>query len=181
MQTRGAILRQAPGKYEVADLEVTGDWRLVRRTLGLRAFGLNLVDIPPGGQIPEHDETGRDQEEVFYVVSGSPTQMRQVLAAKLALDGIEYEEFVLMNNLKNIFRGRFRATSPRHGRYCAGAPQVECAVTTVMDCHHSNSAAAALNHTPGRARWKLPTLTSTMAARCCDLRVGASACITRPF
>ena len=55
------------------DLEVTGDWRLVRRTLSLRAFGLNLVDIPPGGQIPEHDETGRDQEEVFYIVSGSPT------------------------------------------------------------------------------------------------------------
>ena len=35
--------------------------------------------------------------------------MRQVLAAKLALDGIEYDEFVLKNNLKNILRGRFRA------------------------------------------------------------------------
>ena len=55
------------------DLETTGDWRLVRRTLGLQSFGLNLVDIPPGGQIPEHDETERDQEEVFFVVSGSPT------------------------------------------------------------------------------------------------------------
>ena len=55
------------------DLEVTGDWRLVRRTLGVQAFGLNLVDIPPGGQIPEHDETARDQEEVFFVVSGEPT------------------------------------------------------------------------------------------------------------
>ena len=55
------------------ELETSGDWRLVRRTLGLEAFGLNLVDIPPGGQIPEHDETGRDQEEVFFVVSGEPT------------------------------------------------------------------------------------------------------------
>ena len=35
--------------------------------------------------------------------------MRQVLAAKLALDGIDYDEFVLKNNLKNILRGRFRA------------------------------------------------------------------------
>ena len=35
--------------------------------------------------------------------------MRQVLAAKLALDGVEYDEFVLKNNLKNILRGRFRA------------------------------------------------------------------------
>lgn len=43
------------------------------------------------------------------IVSGSPTQMRQVLAAKLALDGIEYDEFVLKNNLKNLLRGRFRA------------------------------------------------------------------------
>src|SRR5215208_2493437 len=46
------------------------------------------------------------------IVSGSPTQMRQVLAAKLALDGIEYDEFVLKNNLKNILRGRFRALRP---------------------------------------------------------------------
>jgi hypothetical protein len=43
------------------------------------------------------------------IVSGSPTQMRQVLAAKLALDGVDYDEFVLKNNLKNILRGRFRA------------------------------------------------------------------------
>ena len=55
------------------DLEPSGNWRLVRRTLGLRSFGMNLVDVPPGEQIPEHDETGRDQEEVFFVVSGSPT------------------------------------------------------------------------------------------------------------
>lgn len=43
------------------------------------------------------------------IVSGSPTQMRQVLAAKLALDGVEYDEFVLKNNLKNILKGRFRS------------------------------------------------------------------------
>lgn len=43
------------------------------------------------------------------IVSGSPTQMRRVLAAKLALDGIEHSEFVLKNNLRNVVRGRFRA------------------------------------------------------------------------
>ena len=53
--------------------EMTGNWRLVRRTLGLQAFGINLVDIPPGEQIPEHDEIARDQEEVFYILSGTPT------------------------------------------------------------------------------------------------------------
>lgn len=43
------------------------------------------------------------------IISGSPTQMRTVLAAKLALDGVEFDEFVLKPNLKNILRGRFRA------------------------------------------------------------------------
>ena len=43
------------------------------------------------------------------IVSGSPTQMRTTLTAKLALDGIAYDEFVLKNNLKNILRGRFRS------------------------------------------------------------------------
>jgi hypothetical protein len=51
----------------------------------------------------------RQDEHRICIVSGSPTQMRQVLAAKLALDGVEYDEFVLKNNLKNILRGRFRS------------------------------------------------------------------------
>jgi uncharacterized cupin superfamily protein len=55
------------------DCERNGDWSLVRRSLGLEAFGINLVTIPPGGSIPKHDETERDQEEVFFVVSGEAT------------------------------------------------------------------------------------------------------------
>ena len=62
-------------------LERTGNWSLVRRSLGCRAFGVNLVEIPPGESIPEHDETGRDQEELFFVVSGSPS---------LVIDGDEH-------------------------------------------------------------------------------------------
>jgi uncharacterized cupin superfamily protein len=63
------------------ELERTGNWMLVRRSLGCRAFGVNLVEIPPRESIPEHDETGRDQEELFFVVSGSPT---------LVIDGDEH-------------------------------------------------------------------------------------------
>jgi len=51
----------------------------------------------------------RQDDHRICIVSGSPTQMRQVLAAKLALDGVDYDEFVLKNNLKNILRGRFRS------------------------------------------------------------------------
>jgi hypothetical protein len=49
------------------------------------------------------------EDHRICIVSGSPTQMRQVLAAKLALDGVVADEFVLKNNLKNMLRGRFRA------------------------------------------------------------------------
>jgi len=46
------------------DCDTAGNWKLVRRTLDLRAFGVNVVEIPAGEQIPEHDETDRDQEEL---------------------------------------------------------------------------------------------------------------------
>ena len=64
------------------DLERNGNWLLVRRSLGIGAFGVNLVEIPPGERIPEHDETGRDQEELFVVLEGSPS---------LVVDGREIE------------------------------------------------------------------------------------------
>lgn len=54
------------------DCQRSGNWRLVRRTLGVKSFGVNLVDIPSGEQIPEHDETERGQEELFCVVTGNP-------------------------------------------------------------------------------------------------------------
>jgi uncharacterized cupin superfamily protein len=64
------------------DLERIGNWLLVRRSLGVDAFGVNLVEIPPGERIPEHDETDRDQEELFLVLEGSPS---------LVVDGREIE------------------------------------------------------------------------------------------
>jgi uncharacterized cupin superfamily protein len=79
------------------DCETAGDWRLVRRTLGLGAFGVNVVEIPPEGQLPEHDETARDQEEVFYVMSGSPT---------LVIDGEDHP----------VRAGTFARLDPEHSR-----------------------------------------------------------------
>ena len=54
------------------DMETNGNWTLCRRALDLGSLGMGLVEIPPGGSIPAHDETERDQEEVFIVLSGSP-------------------------------------------------------------------------------------------------------------
>lgn len=63
------------------DLERTGAWSLVRRSLGLTSFGVNLVEIAPGTAIPEHDETASDQEEVFLVLGG---------AAVMVIDGVDH-------------------------------------------------------------------------------------------
>lgn len=63
------------------DLERSGSWSLVRRSLGIEAFGVNLVEIAPGTSIPEHDETDRDQEELFLVLSGSAT---------IVVDGVDH-------------------------------------------------------------------------------------------
>ncbi len=57
------------------DMESNGNWSLVRRTLACGSFGINVVHVPPGGSIPEHDEVDRDQEEVFFVVSGNPSMV----------------------------------------------------------------------------------------------------------
>ena len=48
-------------------------WALARKSLGLSSFGMNVVELPPGETIPEHDETERDQEEVFLTLSGDVT------------------------------------------------------------------------------------------------------------
>ena len=47
-----------------------GKWVLVRRSLGIGSFGINAVELPPGEEIPEHDESGRAHEEVFLVLDG---------------------------------------------------------------------------------------------------------------
>jgi uncharacterized cupin superfamily protein len=48
-------------------------WRLGRKSLGGEAFGFNVVDIEPGGEIPAHNESESGQEEVFIIVEGDAT------------------------------------------------------------------------------------------------------------
>ena len=60
---------------EFEEMEGSGGatWRLARKTLGAEAFGFNVVDIEAGGQIPAHDHTGDNQEEVFIILEGQGT------------------------------------------------------------------------------------------------------------
>jgi quercetin dioxygenase-like cupin family protein len=57
---------------EFEEMEGSGGatWRLARKTLGAESFGFNVVDIEAGGQIPAHDHTGNNQEEVFIILDG---------------------------------------------------------------------------------------------------------------
>jgi quercetin dioxygenase-like cupin family protein len=69
---------------EFEEMEGSGGatWRLARKTLGAEAFGFNVVDIAAGGEIPAHDHTGDNQEEVFIILEGKGT---------LVTDGEEHD------------------------------------------------------------------------------------------
>jgi quercetin dioxygenase-like cupin family protein len=57
---------------EFEAMEGSGDctWRLARKALGTSAFGFNLVEIEPGGQLPEHDEAQSGQVELYVILEG---------------------------------------------------------------------------------------------------------------
>ena len=57
-------------------------WILCRKSLGVGSFGINVAELQPGEQIPEHNETQRDQEEVFLTLTGSPS---------VVIDGNEHQ------------------------------------------------------------------------------------------
>jgi quercetin dioxygenase-like cupin family protein len=57
---------------EFERMEGSGEctWLLARKALGTAAFGYNLVEIAPGGQIPEHDEADSGQVELYLILEG---------------------------------------------------------------------------------------------------------------
>jgi quercetin dioxygenase-like cupin family protein len=68
-------------EFERMDGSGESSWLLARKSLGTECFGYNLVEIGPGGQIPEHDESGSGQVELYVVLEGD---------AVLRLDGDEH-------------------------------------------------------------------------------------------
>ena len=55
----------------VGELEGGGRFHFVRRELGVEAFGINWIELPPGAEGYEHDEANSGQEEVNVCVRGS--------------------------------------------------------------------------------------------------------------
>jgi mannose-6-phosphate isomerase-like protein (cupin superfamily) len=61
-------------KLNIQDVEGAGPggaFHFVRRELGVLAFGVNWIEIPPGTEGREHEESDSGQEEVTVVVAGS--------------------------------------------------------------------------------------------------------------
>ena len=68
---------------EFETMEGSGEatWLLARRALGTDSFGYNLVEIGPGGQIPEHDHAESGEVELYVILEGD---------AVMRLDGAEH-------------------------------------------------------------------------------------------
>jgi quercetin dioxygenase-like cupin family protein len=59
--------------FEVMEGSGSATWRLARKALGTSCFGYNLVEIAPGGQIPEHNHGATGEVEVYIVLEGEAT------------------------------------------------------------------------------------------------------------
>jgi quercetin dioxygenase-like cupin family protein len=57
---------------EFESMEGSGEcsWKLARKALGTSSFGFNLVEIAPGGEMPEHDENESGQVELYVILEG---------------------------------------------------------------------------------------------------------------
>jgi len=68
---------------EFETMEGSGEatWHLARKALGTDSFGYNLVEIGPGGQLPEHDHAESGEVEVYVILDGD---------AVMRLDGTEH-------------------------------------------------------------------------------------------
>jgi quercetin dioxygenase-like cupin family protein len=63
--------------YEIVDAAeieaVNGVFKPLRASLGVSAFGINQIELPPNAEGPEHDHGEDGQEEVYAIVGGRGT------------------------------------------------------------------------------------------------------------
>jgi len=81
------------------------NWRQLVRTAFEKAH--DKVAVPGAPALIRELRAAGDCQ--VFIVSGSPKQMRSVLEEKLKLDGVQWDEMILKDNVRNLLRGRFRA------------------------------------------------------------------------
>jgi quercetin dioxygenase-like cupin family protein len=74
-----------------------GVFRGLATPLGVRAFKINQLELPPRGEAPEHDHSDDGQEEVYAVIRGS---------GSIRIEGEEHE----------LLPGHYVFLSPEHTR-----------------------------------------------------------------
>jgi uncharacterized cupin superfamily protein len=61
-------------RHEEFDTAFGGAMKLVRHSLGVESFGIQVIDMPPhADRYPEHDHSSDSQEEVYTVLEGAAT------------------------------------------------------------------------------------------------------------
>src|SRR5690349_21817028 len=70
------IHTEAPAAYRACSIdELPRLWdgfaKLVRAGLGITAFGVNIMDLPPSYATEPHDEADTGQQEMYVALSGS--------------------------------------------------------------------------------------------------------------
>lgn len=63
-----------------------GFMRMVRPGLGLTAFGVNIMNLPPDYTTRSHDESGSGQEELYVRLDGAGWVILDDSGDRLALD-----------------------------------------------------------------------------------------------
>jgi phosphoglycolate phosphatase-like HAD superfamily hydrolase len=117
-------LGQLTSRPELAMDEIVTRWDLDKTYLRSRFDTLRelmnaAIERPeqkravPGAAAVLRELSGRGAR--ICILSGSPRQMRKTLSAKLALDGVRYDELTLKPNLSNLARLRFRALRDQLG------------------------------------------------------------------
>jgi uncharacterized cupin superfamily protein len=61
--------------------------RLVRAGLGIRAFGVQIMNLPPDYRTRSHDETESGQEELYVALRGAGAVVLDATGEELPLDG----------------------------------------------------------------------------------------------
>jgi len=91
--------------------------RLIRKELGVTAFGINQFELPPGASGFEHTEEESHQEEVYLVLGGGGT---------MTVDGEDVE----------LVPGRYVYVSPDATRVLRAGPDGLTWVCVGAPVHH---------------------------------------------
>jgi uncharacterized cupin superfamily protein len=79
LTAKGSAIDDLPDMWD-------GFMRMVRPGLGLTAFGVNIMNLPPDYTTRSHDESGSGQEELYVRLAGAGWVVLDDSGERLALD-----------------------------------------------------------------------------------------------